>query len=1747
MFSIICLTKRITMNVNKFLLLFLCFGLTSHLALAQSTPLNPATWTINPADFSDNMIITGVIEVNNVEIANANYKISAFVNGQCRGVATPVYVPQLNRYLVTLFVYSNGGNEQVEFWVHNQTSNVVLPVIDMLAFNNAAPVGTPIMPYVFKTLQANVTFEKDDVLCAADNHGYAKASVSFGNGNQTYPYTLTWSTGSHDTIINNLSAGKYYLTVTVTNLFTFVDSVEILNLNRTIQKPNLLAAPDDEVCIGDDVFILAYTNETESPKYHWFNMFNQPITTKDVLTLPNLQADKLVYCQTEVRNCLSDLSSISVKVFSIPNVNFSILPTVGTVGEVVRFFTGDSESPNTVYRWNFGDGVINPNGKTLEKHTYEAEGVYKVTLKVTTAQGCSREESKLINVLKPVGSDDGGGGTQPDPLIFGFDVTEALCTADNSGSVSAQVFNGTAPIRYAWSNGGTTATIKNLAPGNYSVTITDAAGKRGVGTATVTAKYTGTIQAPAVIVNGGRPVCESSDIWVAAINNFPEAEVYWYNSQFAGTPIYQGNPLILFNIQENSTLFVETRVGGCASARTPVNIQVVELFSEFEASATIAPVGLQIDFASIGSDTAQTYKWDFGDGTTATGNATNHTFRNTGIYEVKLTASFTDGCSETSSKIIRITAQGALGVAFNITNVLCANDTTGSIAIEIASGTPPYTFAWSNGANGSVISNLGAGTYTVTITDGAARTRIEQVKITATNPPIDIPSVTVNGANVVCAGDNVLLAALTNVADAEYRWYDAPSGGNLLYNGASYPLNDIQENKQVYVEAFFNGCFSPGRASTLIQVKGPDATFTASAKTVNEGGTVNFNAKVIVASNTYQWNFGDGGTATGPTTSHAFESIDLYPVALTVTDSTGCSASTSQIIRVVSAADMVVSFLINNAECVNDQNGSVTATVFNGKPPFTFQWSNGASGNTLNNLRIGSYTVTVTDADGHSITETAEVSSNVGELVLPNIVNTADSIVCPNESFTLYAYNQQPGSFLYYWYDAPTGGNLVAVANVLNLYGRNLSDELYVETRVGGCKTDSREKIAVAVDDPNTGFSTSSTTIVEGDQLIFTPNLINPNYTYSWFFNDGITSSTITPSHTYQFPGIYRVRLDVTNGNGCLDSETLDINVISTTETAVVLKTTQPTCEGDTNGKIVAEVVNGTLPYTFLWSTGATTSTIDNLTGGTYMLTFTDAGGVPVVKTINLRAKAAKPATPTITMNANTPICYKDDLLLIGNTSDQASSYLWYDQNDNLLFIGSTLVVNDILQSGAFYLETQMEGCKSERASVNLQVQIPNASFNVNQNGLAGINESLSFLPAVATYPVYTWNFGDGNSSAALNPQHSYLNAGVFDVTLTVKDQDGCTNSLVKEGAASIIPADILKLSILVDDILCEADGAGSLTATPRAGTPPYTYLWSNGSTQATADNLIQGSYSVTVTDAEGRISTGNATIQNRNIQLLPPTITVNGNAPVCKGSDAFLLGSNSQFANAKTLWFDSNTAQNPLSTSELYILRQIENSRVIYAQSQVDGCNSTRIPVEISVKAPSADFRVTPSPDVMEGDVVQFRLTQMNPTYSYYWEFGDNGWSTNPEPYYFYNLGGKFDVKLTVVDPDGCENQLVKEDFVNVNLLSAPRIGSDPVDTRSGNPDNQKQSGIQAAFFPNPFQQDLTVILKVETTGSYKMQLTDLLGRTYFAQEMEVTANVPQQFQLEAGKLHLSNGIYLLQIENEHTRIIHKLLKQGF
>ena len=122
----------------------------------------------------------------------------------------------------------------------------------------------------------------------------------------------------------------------------------------------------------------------------------------------------------------------------------------------------------------------------------------------------------------------------------------------------------------------------------------------------------------------------------------------------------------------------------------------------------------------------------------------------------------------------------------------------------------------------------------------------------------------------------------------------------------------------------------------------------------------------------------------------------------------------------------------------------------------------------------------------------------------------------------------------------------------------------------------------------------------------------------------------------------------------------------------------------------------------------------------------------------------------------------------------------------------------------------------------------------------------------------WTWNFGDGNSSSAQNPNHSYGSPGTYVVQLSLLTSEGCSG--VTTDTVQIYP----QLDAIIDTIIpavCPAVCTGAALVLPTNGLMPMTYLWSNGDTNALADSLCPGNYSVQITDSLGCTSTRSANI----------------------------------------------------------------------------------------------------------------------------------------------------------------------------------------------------------------------------------------------------------------------------------------------
>ncbi|HRT89848.1 MAG TPA: gliding motility-associated C-terminal domain-containing protein, partial [Bacteroidales bacterium] len=345
-----------------------------------------------------------------------------------------------------------------------------------------------------------------------------------------------------------------------------------------------------------------------------------------------------------------------------------------------------------------------------------------------------------------------------------------------------------------------------------------------------------------------------------------------------------------------------------------------------------------------------------------------------GNYDVVITDA--NGCTGTVSATVNDGLSAPIVITTTVTDVACMGESTGAIDISVSGGTPAYTFLWSNGAVTEDITNVPAGIYSVTVTDLAGCTATAKDTI---NEPATGIVVTMNVTDVQCFGDTNGSIDLT------------VTGGTLPYsflwsNGAtSEDISGLAGGLYSVVVTDAGGCTAAGNAT----VNEPSAPLSASAVVTDilcfgaSTGAVDITITGGTAPYSFLWSNG--------AVTEDLNNVPAGTYSVTVTDAHGCTAVSGGTIS-QPASGMTITSVVTDVLCNGGNTGAIDLTVSGGGIPYTFAWSNGAVSEDISLLTAGSYTVTVTDADGCTGVHTAQVT----EPPALNVTATVVDASCPD-------------------------------------------------------------------------------------------------------------------------------------------------------------------------------------------------------------------------------------------------------------------------------------------------------------------------------------------------------------------------------------------------------------------------------------------------------------------------------------------------------------------------------------------------------------------------------------------------------------------------------------------------------------------------------------------------------------------------------------------------------------------------------
>ncbi len=504
--------------------------------------------------------------------------------------------------------------------------------------------------------------------------------------------------------------------------------------------------------------------------------------------------------------------------------------------------------------------------------------------------------------------------------------------------------------------------------------------------------------------------------------------------------------------------------------------------------------------------------------------------------------------------------------------------------------------------------------------------------------------------------------------------------------------------------------------------------------------------------------------------------------------------------------------------CNGENTGSATAGATGGTPPYMYNWSNGGSGATINNLVAGTYVVTVTDNTSTTATASVTISQPAILSFSPPVIT---HVSCNGQSNGSIQANASGGvqPYSYFWSNGGSGSTISGLA--AGSYTVTVTDD-----------NDCTESITYQVNQP--AVLTIALVTLEHESCLgeedgsITISVSGGTPTYFAEWSNGSIGTSISGLE----PDTYSVT--VTDNNNCTATASYTINPGSTVN-ANLIQIQHASCNGASDGLLTIAGTGGVAPYSYAWSNGGSGPTISNIPAGNYLVTVTDANNCQVIKAYTINQPA--PITIQITATGEN-LCGTDNLVTLTATpmgDNGPYTGLWSN--------GITGMVNSGLAAGTYTITvTDANDCT---AISSFQVTSPPllvVTVSTTPETDEDANDGTASAGVAGGTPDYTYLWSNGESV----PDITGLAPGIYTVTVT--DMNGCTAS----ASGQVTPFGCtLEVSIAAGSLLLCPGDSTQLEAIVTGEVGDIAYLWSNG---AITSGILTGAgiYCVTVTDEAG-------------------------------------------------------------------------------------------------------------------------------------------------------------------------------------------------------------------------------------------------------------------------------------------------------
>lgn len=1385
-------------------------------------------------------------------------------------------------------------------------------------------------------------------------------------------------------------------------------------------------------------------------------------------------------------------------------------------GEVVSFF---SSSNFERYVWLFGENdQVLETGVSDIAYTYQNAGIYDVQL--TLYNSCGNDTTLTISHEVSTQSEF------PDDLIV-VATPQGVCPEEEV------VF--TAPsgyLNYQWDFGDEDATaLSNLSIathtyaslGDYNVRVSFENLCGAIETLTYQMK-----------IRSDAPFDSNLALEVDTDQNCPGDEFIFtapagysnYEWDFGvevDTDLYRFKDEVAFAYSMTGTYLVNvTFQNNCGNTKTlSKNISVGESISQVQGifldfTDEVCPENEIIFQTKSGFSK---YVWEFGDGTKDTTSVAiiSHAFPELGSYNISLTVFNSCGASVSVVDAVMITDKIEIFEEVEILteDQYCPGEPfllQGPLGFDRYDWTiEGFTTSTTEPIFEHEIRNVG--TYNVALTIynscGSDSTFTSDINIGTDGRAIDPFASLVASAFELCAGDEV---GFTLQAEGINTYLWSIAGQEAFVSGDEIFTSFETEGEYIVAVTASNFCGQDTTISASVLVSNSSKSEGRVFELDFASGQVCPSEAAIISATrgfkTYQWSFGDGQTVTTEleTISHAFDFAGNYLVNVIAYDNCQNTYRESIVIEVSGNQnfdDEIQLQISSSVVCLNEE---VYLSVLGAKDSYSYTWSIGDStfstksgqiNYPITSIGIQPISVIVTNLCGNTIVlEDALTGSSDAAITDVNFGIDGDEnrAGCPGDAITFFF----EGEYINEW-DFGDGNTMIAsnvgrgpdgAKRTIIKYAYEEAGTYEVKLSItNGCGFSSEQIMAVTVGANISGVISVSLSDKDAEvgyarcnPIIFTAN---SGVSFDWSFGDGTSEKTSNPSvaHAFDVAGEYQVFVNVTNGCGLVQRETISVQIADQNPPTVEIKKIEnPLCFGSSDGSIEIKTT-GFGPFSYSWNVPSdqrTSSTITDLKAGYYGVTVTDRFGCSTIEGIEL----LDPAVPEITGEVIMAECGQaSGAINLSMENSSEYSFIWND--------GVISEDRSNLKAGDYsVLVTSNLGCSFQKSFSISEISAPEFSAIITDLNCADENNGSIFLNIDGVYQSILWSTGSKNNFIQ--------NQAPGEYSVVVTSTNGCISS-----ASFILTApDPIEAFIVKKDAICGVN-KGEAEVIAAGGSGEISYLWSNGHTGNKIKNLSGGQYSVIVSDANGCEKTVDFKIEES--VLLEISATVDDVSCFEQEDGAIMLNVQNGIIPYSYKWSTGQTTS--------FLENLVPGDYEVYV-SDAAGCGVTKA-FNISQPEDLPAINLGVDSELCESESLSFEVSSAYD--SVIWSTGSNEFTVSIDKDDFDT--SSLDLWVLGFNEQGCS----KADTVNLSLTSCvPELSV---------------SAINVEIYPNP--------LMNWTQLDFQIDAPRIIG-IYSVDGRLVTGNIQtSEKSVKLNLEFLENGIYFIQVEHGNQTAIHKIIKQ--